>query len=263
MDTKELPITTEIPAKKRDLSARYGKQPIGSGGESVSRGEDVIPAINRKHPIFLLIISLGFAALNAELLLFGATYYGNSLGIGLNIGLIAGVFVISWGVIYASFILPHRRYLARYDYYSPIVFLVVQWIMATLMLLGLAILTLVAGIFLVEGRLEAIAEILRSLALYTLAVIILVHGLVTFVRYVRYLYERDLHESYKIVSVAGGTSLVLLIVILYLLQFDLGRMGGSGPNQGWLALHLTIRDIGLLGLTVFTFLWQATALADH
>jgi hypothetical protein len=72
-----------------------------------------------------------------------------------------------------------------------------------------------------------------------------------------------MHESYKIVSLAGIITVVVLVVTLFLLQFDLGRMGGSLPNQGWLSLHLSIRDVTLIGLTFFVFLWHATALADH
>lgn len=252
-----------IPPKRRDLSVRYGKQNRTDNPSPQPHFEDVIPPINQKHPLFLVITSFGFAALYAELLFFAATYYGNSLGIGLNIAVIAGVFVVSFGVVYASFTLPHRYYRTRFHDYSPIIFLVVQWTLSVIMLLVMAGLDFWAGIFLVDGKLDAVGELLRSIALYSLAVIILFHGLVVYVRYVRFLYEREMHESYKIVSFAGITAAVVLILTLYLLQFDLGRMGGSLPNQGWLALHLTIRVIVLLSLTIYVFVWHATVLADH
>jgi hypothetical protein len=166
-------------------------------------------------------------------------------------------------LIYASFVLPHRRYRARFNNYSPIIFLATQWTMSILLILAGSIAAFVAGIFLVDGKLEAVGELLRSFALYAIVVIIVFHGLVIFVRYVRFLYEREMHESYKIVSLAGITTVVILVVTLFLLQFDLGRMGGNLSNQGWLSLHLSIRDVTLIGLTFFVFLWHATALADH
>jgi hypothetical protein len=267
LDTEKLSIKEELPPKKRDLSTPYGKQPgkqnPGDNPQAQGHFEEVIPPINRKHPRFLLITSLGFAALYAELLLFAATYYGNSLSGSLNIALIVGSFVLTFGAVYTSFILPPRYYRARFHDYSPIIFLVAQWTMAVLMLLGMASLTLLAGIFLVDGSLDAIAELLRSLALYTLTVVILVHGLVVYVRYVRFLYEREMHESYKIVSFAGITAGIMMIVVLYLLQFDLGRMGGAAVNQAWLSLHLTIRVILLLTMAIYVFMWHATVLADH
>jgi len=242
------------------LSVRYGQE---NSANTAPVQEDVIPSIGQKHPIFLLLASLGFAALYAELLFFAATYYGNSLSGVTNVVLIAGIFVLSFGAIYASFVLPHRRYRPRFNLYSPIVFLATQWTMSILMVLGITVVSFVAGVFLVDGRLEAVAELLRSFALYAIAVMLIFHGLVIYVRYVRFLYEREMHESYKIVSLAGIITVVVLVITLFLLQFDLGRMGGNLPNQGWLSLHLSIRDVTLIGLTFFVFLWHATALADH
>ncbi len=239
---------------------RYGQE---NSATSATTEEDIIPAISRKHPVFLFLTSLGFAALYAEALFFAATYYGNNLDTAVNAVVIAGVFVLTFGVVFASFVLPHRRYRPRFNRYSPIIFLATQWTMSILMVLGITIIAFGAGVVLVEGRLEAVAELLRTFALYAVVVTLVFHGLVIYVRYVRFLYEREMHESYKIVSLAGIVTVVVLVVTLFLLQFDLGRMGGNLPNQGWLSLHLSIRDVTLIALTFFVFLWHATALADH
>lgn len=259
MNDKEPVQPSGVPPAKRNLSVRYGQDnPTASPTE-----EDVIPSIGLKHPIFLLISSLGFAALYAEMLFFAATYYGNNLSGPLNVGLMVGIFLLTFVVVYASFTLPHRRYRPRFNNYSPIIFLATQWTMSMMMILGATAAAFVAGIFLVDGKLDAVGELLRSYALYAIVAMLVFHGLVVYVRYVRFLYEREMHESYKIVSLAGIVTVVVLVVTLYLLQFDLGRMGGNLPNQGWLSLHLSIRDVILLGLTFFVFLWHATALADH
>jgi len=92
---------------------------------------------------------------------------------------------------------------------------------------------------------------------------ILLHGILLYVRYVRYLYQRELHQSYKIVTIAGVSVGVALVLILYLLPFDLGRMGGHEANAGFLALHLSIRDVGLIVTTLFILFWHFTCLADH
>lgn len=258
MEVNKSTTTNDSPPKTRDLSARYGQN-----ANTQRHPDDIIPAINLKHPVFLAIASLGFAALYAELLFFAATYYGNSLGLVTNVALIAGVFVLSAGVIYASFVLPHRFYRPRFTQYSPIIFLITQYTLSIIMLLALTGAVLAAGVFLVGGELGAVGELLRSLALYTIVAIAIFHGIVIYVRYVRYLYEREMHESYKIVSFAGVLAVIVLVVTLYLLQFDLGRMGGGGSNGGWLALHLSIRDIALIGLLLFVFIWHGSVLADH
>jgi hypothetical protein len=262
LNNNEPAQSTGVPPRRRNLSVRYGQSEPVSPPTNPDE-EDVIPAIGLKHPVFLFISSIGFAALYAEMLFFAATYYGNSLSAGLNIGLIAGIFLLMLGLIYASFVLPHRRYRARFNNYSPIIFLATQWTMSILLILAGSIAAFVAGIFLVDGKLEAVGELLRAFALYAIVVMIVFHGLVIYVRYVRFLYEREMHESYKIVSLAGISTVVVLVVTLFLLQFDLGRMGGNLSNQGWLSLHLSIRDVTLIGLTFFVFLWHATALADH
>ena len=249
--------TTETAPAFRDLSSPYGQ----SGRKRDPN--DVIPALNLKHPIFLIIASLGFGALYAELLFFVATYYGNSLGTGTNIALIAGTFIVVTGGMYLSFVLPHRWYRSRFQNYSPIIFLIVECTVSIIMLLVVNLAVLVAGIFMVDGELGAVGELLRSLALYAIGMILLYHGIAVYVRYVRFLYEREMHESYKIVSFAGVLAILVMIITLYLLQFDLGRMGGSLPNQGWLSLHLSIRDVLLLAMTFFVFIWHTTVLADH
>lgn len=252
-------MQTEIPPKFRDLSTRYGK----NGSATKRHPDDVIPSINFKHPIFVLMSSFAFAALYAELLFFVATYYGNKLGTATNIAIIAADFVLVFATVYASFTLPHRYYMKRFHEYSPIVFLVMEWIVAVVMMLFMTAVSLVAGIFLVDGDLGAVGEVLRSLSLYAMMAIVLYQGIVVYVRYVRYLYEREMHQSYKIVTFTGVLAVIVFLLTLYLLQFDLGRMGGSLPNQGWLSLHLSIRDVALLATTLFVFAWHATILADH
>ena len=260
MEADKPKVQTDIPPPVRDLSARYGRK---SKPARPRHPQDVIPPISLKHPVFLLISSLGFAALYAELLFFAATYYHNRLDYAVNVALIAGVFGLNLVMFWASFVLPHRYYRSRYDEYSPIIFLISQWVLSIVMLIFSGFITLGAGILLVDGKLDAVGELLRSITLYSIVAIIMFHGLVIYVRYVRFLYEREMHESYKIVSFAGVMAVVFMIVTLYLLQFDLGRMGGGAPDQPWLSLHLSIRCVSLLALAFYVFLWHASVLADH
>jgi hypothetical protein len=252
------PINGNDPLKRRDLNARYGGK-----STSAKYAGDAIPPITVKHPVFAITASAGFAFLNAEMIFFLATYYNSSLGWGWNITAIAGVFLATMGAVYASFVLPHLYLRKRYHLYAPIVFLTAQLTVAALILAANTALTLLVGIMVVDRKFDAIAELLRSLALYSIAAIILYHGMVVFVRYVRYLYEREMHDSYKIVTFIGVLTVIVMVITLYLLQFDLGRMGGTDPQQGWLALHLTVRDIVLLGMTFCVFVWSGAALADH
>jgi hypothetical protein len=223
---------------------------------------DFIPAINKNHPRFTISICLAFAALYAELIYFVASYY-NNLPNSTLAGLVVGIFVLTFGGYLASIVLPHRFFKSHFEDYSPIMFLAREWTAAVVITTSVTLLTLAAGIWAVNGDLGAVGETIRSLALYGLAGAVLLHGILLYVRYVRYLYERELHQSYKIVTIAGVSVVLAAILILYFLPFDLGRMGGHELNAGFLALHLSIRDVGLIVTTLFILFWHFTCLADH
>lgn len=235
-----------------------------NSGNRVTEPEtgDVIPSIAKRHLRFLLASCLAFAALYTELIYFAASYYNNLSNTTLA-ELLSGVFVLSFGGYFTAATLPHKIFKSRFNNYSPIIFLTTEWSVSIAITVVTTLLTLGAGIWAVNGDLGAVSEVIRSLALYGLAGCILLHGIILYVRYVRYLYEREMHQSYKIVAIAGVSVIVALALILYLLPFDLGRMGGSGPNAGFLTLHLTIRDVTLVVTTLFILMWHFTCLADH
>ena len=224
---------------------------------------DIIPAVTTRNPLFVFISSFAFAALYAELMFFAYNYYGSGLSSQTVAVAVAGVFVLTFAGMWISYSLPHSLYRPRFERYSPIVFLVTEWTASIIIVVSVTLVTLGVGIFLVNGQLGAVGELLRSLALYSIVAVISYHGLVTFVRYVHYLYERELHQSYKIVTVAGVSVVVLLLVTLYLLQYDLGRMGGTGPNQDLLSFHLSLRDIWLIAMNIYVLFWNYSRLADH
>ncbi len=224
---------------------------------------DVIPAIISRHPLFALVSSLAFAALYAELMFFVTNYYGANISPTSGLSGVVGVFILTFAGTWFSFSLPHYFYRPRFSRYSPIIFLVTEWTASILIIIGVTLISFAVGIYLVGGNLGGVGELLRSLALYAIAAIVCFHGLVTFARYVQYLYERDLHQSYKIVSAAGLTVGILLIVTLYLLQYDLGRMGSPDAQRDLVALHLSLRDIWLIGMNMFVLFWTYSRLADH
>lgn len=223
---------------------------------------DIIPSIIALHSRFALAACGAFAALYAELIYFAASYYNNLSNTTLAI-VVGGVFLLTFGSYYLAIALPHRLLKNRFHDFSPIMFLTREWTLSVIITVLITLLTLGGGIWAVNGDLGAVGELLRSLALYGLAGSILLHGIVLYVRYVRYLYQRELHQSYKIVTIAGLSVGVAVVLILYLLPFDLGRMGGHDANAGFLALHLSIRDVGLIVTTLFILFWHFTCLADH
>lgn len=224
---------------------------------------DVIPAITTRHKLFAGVSSVAFAALYAELMFFAYNYYGSGLSSTTVTLAVGGVFVLTLAGIWISFSLPHYIYRPRYERYSPIIFLVMEWTAAIIIVVTMTLVTFGVGIFLVGGNLGAVGELLRSLSIYAIVAIVPYHGLVTFVRYVQYLYERELHQSYKVVTGAGLSIVVLLVVTLFFLRYDLGRMGGSEPNQDLLSFHLSLRDVWLIAMNMFVLFWNYARLADH
>lgn len=224
---------------------------------------DTIPAISHHHRGFVWISSLAFAALYAELMFFAYNYYGTGLSFEMVALAVGGVFGLTFAGVWLSFSLPHRIYRARFARYSPIIFLVTEWTASIILIVSVTLITLAVGIFLVGGQLFATSELLRSLALYAIVAVVPYHGLVTFVRYVQYLYEREMHQSYKIVTAAGLSVVILLVITLYLLQYDLGRMGSLEPRQDLLSLHLSLRDVWLIIMNLYMLFWNYSRLADH
>ncbi len=72
-----------------------------------------------------------------------------------------------------------------------------------------------------------------------------------------------MHQSYKIVTIAGITGVALIAITLYLLPFDLNQIGLNTPNNGLLSLHLSIRDVWLLSCALVSFFWHISVIADH
>ncbi len=244
------------------LPSRQGNSVANAGGQDKAQ-TDIIPTVTNRHRVFAAISSMAFGALYAELIYFAYNYYGSGLS-GQTVALaVGGVFLLTCLSFWLSFALPHRLYRPRFKQYSPIIFLMTEFTASVLIVVANTLLTLGVGIYLVNGQLGAVGELLRSLALYSLVAVISFHGLVLFVRYVRYLYEREMHQSYKIVTFAGVSSVVMLLVIMYLLQYDLGRMGGSEPNKDLLSFHLSLRDIWLIVMNIYVLAWHFSRLADH
>lgn len=224
---------------------------------------DIIPAITTHHRIFTGVSSFAFAALYAELMFFAYNYYGSGLSFETVALAVGGVFVLTFAGIWISFALPHYLYRSRFERYSPIIFLVTEWTVAIIIVVTMTLVTFGVGIFLVGGNLGATGELLRSLSIYAIVAVVPYHGLVTFVRYVQYLYERELHQSYKVVTGAGLSIVVLLAVTLFFLRYDLGRIGGTEPHQDLLSFHLSLRDVWLIAMNMFVLFWNYARLADH
>ncbi len=224
---------------------------------------DLIPSISKRSPRYMLIICLGFAFLYGELMLFASLYYNAGQELGPRLALTGGAFLLFFLAMLASFTLPHRIFLPRYNRYSPIIFLMMEWVASVIILVVASLIFLTVSIFVVKGDLGAIGEMIRSLTLYTLAVCVITQGSAIFVRYVQYLYEREMHQSYKIVTIAGITGVALIAITLYLLPFDLNQIGLNTPNNGLLSLHLSIRDVWLLSCALVSFFWHISVIADH
>jgi hypothetical protein len=227
---------------------------------------DILPAVSTKHPTFVIITALAFAFLYAELIVFIPLYYNRLTLENSTVWLVAGgVFALIGISVWASFSLPHRLYFPRIKRYSPIIFLMREWAVGAIILIVASLISIGAGIYLIGGNLEAIAEMIRAFGLYALVLNVLFHGMVLFARYVRYLYDRNLDQSYKVVSVAGGAALVVLVMSIYLFSQDFSRMASASgtADAGLLMLHLSLRGIFLLSICIYCIAWLFSVLADH
>ena len=231
----------------------------------VPPGDYELPAIVGKHNAFILVACLGFAVLFSERGLYAHLADGQRTApvAALAIGL-AGL-VVFLGFL-ASFYLPGRM-MPEGDQ--------TRWIPHTLNFLigqlGIAVacvtisstIALALYIYLVYPNLLAIAWLIRDGFLYLALGALIYQGFITFVRYLGFLYQTGGADKLKVISFELAATIFVVILGLYQYTVDLLQVLAARPDQGLLALHLTVRDIWLAVLVGIIFVWQIGRAGDH
>ena len=117
--------------------------------------------------------------------------------------------------------------------------------------------------YLVYPNLMALSWLIRDGFLYLALGALIYQGFVTFVRYLGFLYQTGGADKLKVIAFEVGATAFVLIFGLYQYTVDLMQVLGARPDQGLLAMHLTIRDIWSAVMVGIIFIWQIGRAGDH
>ncbi len=114
--------------------------------------------------------------------------------------------------------------------------------------------------------LDAAVLLLKDLYFYALAVVILFHGLLYYVRQMHWLYEEfgGADSPLKPIAASGGIGAMIFIVTLVFLPLDLQTITNAPEaTRGIVGLFIYGRDLYLLTLALGAYAWHLRWIADH
>lgn len=231
----------------------------------VPSGDYELPPIAGKQDGFIVVSALAFVILFAERGLYAHLADGTRPPAVAGL-LIAVSAVVVFAGMAAAFYLPGRL-MPETDQ--------TRWIPHTLnFLMGQLVIavacvtvsfTVAIGlyIYLIYPNLLATAWLVRDGFLYLAMGALIYQGFVTFVRYLGFLYQTGGADRLKVIAFEAGATAFVVIFGLYQYTVDLVQVLAARPEQGLLALHLTLRDIWLAVIVLIIFLWQIGRAGDH
>ena len=231
----------------------------------VPPGDYELPSIAGKHDGFIVISSLAFVVLYAERGIYAHLADGVR-GAGAAAVVVALASLVIFLGFLASFYLPPRLMPeADQTRWIPhtLNFLIGQLCVSVACVVASSVIALGLFIYLVYPNLLAISWLVRDGFLYLALGALIYHGFVIFVRYLGFLYQTGGADKLKVISFELGATVFVVLLGLYQYTIDLIQVMGARPEQGLLALHLTIRDIWLAAMVVIIFVWQIGRAGDH
>ncbi len=134
---------------------------------------------------------------------------------------------------------------------------------------GISIATSAVDLLLLLGltgfSFDAAYVLLKDVYAYTFAVI-LIHGLVYYVRHMHWLYDEfgAADSPLKPIAASGGLAALIFIVAVIFIPMDVqGVNAAPEALRGLTGLHLYGRDLYLLSLTLGAYAWHMRWIADH
>jgi len=218
-----------------------------------------------RHDAFITLSSLAFAILFTERGIYAHLADGERDGQTAALVLALGALVIFGGFL-ASFYVPpllcdERDRQAWHPH--TLAFLLRQYSISVMSVVSSSLVTLGLYMYLVYPNLLAMARLLWDTFMYMALGVLVYHGFVTFARYLGFLYQTGGADKTKVIAFESVSGLFLCIVALYQHTVDLVQVMQAGPEQGLLALHLTVRDIWLAVMIGYIFVWQLGRVGDH
>ncbi len=224
-----------------------------------------MPPIVGRHDAFITLSSLAFAILFTERGIYAHLADGERDGQTAALILALGALVIFGGFL-ASFYVPpllcdERDPQAWHPH--TLAFLLRQYGISVMCVVSSGLVTLALFVYLLSPNVLAIARLLWDTFMYVTLGVLVYHGFVTFARYLGFLYQTGGVDKLKVIAFEVASGVFLCVIGLYQHTIDLVQVMQAGPEQGLLALHLTVRDIWLAVMIGFIYVWQIGRVGDH
>ncbi|MBI3536720.1 MAG: hypothetical protein HY070_04055 [Chloroflexi bacterium] len=224
---------------------------------------DLVPYF-KEHRVFAILSSIGLAGLYAEegwaTFVFWSRRSANEAT--LWIGMIA--LIVFCGYL-LSFFYPPSRLNAAWKY--PRAWGIFSRITALSLAIALAtnVIAMMLLFFLADGNLIGAYHLLRDGYVYTLAGLIIFHGLLLYVRYLRYIYHSfGAPFPGKVIGASAGIAILILLIVGFIFAIDLRQLELAPlAEQGILGLHTYGRGLYLLTLLLGAYAWHFRWIADH
>ncbi|MBI3913423.1 MAG: hypothetical protein HY327_04455 [Chloroflexi bacterium] len=218
----------------------------------------------KAHRSFALGSSIALALLYAEEGWATFTFWSNR-PVNEATNLIVALIVITFAGYLISFLLPPQMVNASWKY--PRAWGV--FIRVAAMSFALVIATNVAAfailLILAGGNLVAVYNLLRDVYLYTLVGILIFHGLLLYVRYLRYIYHAfGAPPPSKVIGASAGIAVLIVLIVGFLFAIDLHSLDTAPlAQQGVVGLHVYGRALYLLTVMLAAFGWHLRWVGDH
>lgn len=114
--------------------------------------------------------------------------------------------------------------------------------------------------------LDAMVMLLKDLYFYGLVTLLLLHGLLYYVRQMHWLYEEygGADSPLKPIAASGGIGIMIFVTTLVLLPLDLQTIPNApAAMRGTVGLFIYGRDLYLLTLALGAYAWHFRWIADH
>ncbi len=224
-----------------------------------------VQSVRAEHQWFVVLSAMGFALLYAELGLFAQLYWHARSDVEAAIIILLGFVVTLMG--YAASFVPAKAFtLPGVERQGSLVLpqLVAQLGKGAMTVVAASVLCFVLYLYLVAFDLVAAFTLLNNIYVFTLAGAGLLHGLVTYVRYGRLLYQVKQDSWIKVLAVSGALAIVILGAAQFLMKLDIDWLyAAPAAQRGVVGLHVYGRDLYFFTLVLALYLWHARWMAQH
>jgi hypothetical protein len=223
-----------------------------------------VHSVYGKYRTFVLLVSLAFAILYAELGFFAHQAW-RARGDGEAALVVGGAFALTLIAFLTSFALSRAYSVPGAEQMGSLVLpeLTAQLGKGIAFILADTLICFFLYLYLTAFDLTAATTLLNNLYVFMLAGVLL-HVIVGYVRYGAFLYAVNQDSYVKVLVVSGGLGMLIFAAFVYLINLDIAWLAQvPAAQRGLYSLHVYARDLYFFSLILGIYAWHARWMADH